>query len=921
MLKLKPTRLLKQHFASPHYQLLFYSTSNYLNCHLDSFLSTNAASSTVKSLLQSHALIITSGNSNDNIFISSKLISLYAFFNKPHCSTKVFDSLRIPKNDVFLWNSVIKSHFSNGNYSESFAYYLKMRLSNTLPNDFTVPIVVSACAELRWDVCGRYVHGLVLKSSLFVLSSAVGSSFVFMYAKCGSMGDAHLVFDEMIVKDVVAWTALVIGCVQNGQSEKGLECLRDMHRVARDGDTRPNFRTLEGGFQACANLCALDEGKCLHGFVVKTGLGFNPLVQSSILSMYSRCGSVEDSYASFSEVVDKDVISWTSIIGVNARFGLMKECLDIFWEMQVDGLCADGILISSMALGFRKFHECTILSMAEKLFIRIPNHSIESWNIMVHGYCKMGQEAKAIELFRKMQQLGIEVDSNSLVSVIISCSQLGAIRIGRSLHCQIVRSYMADNTSIANSLIDMYGKVGNLTVAWRIFNQTQRDVITWNTMMSAYTCCGHFSEAIALFDQMLLGNLMPDLATLLTVVSACSHLASWEKGERIHCYIREGGYELCQSLVTALIDMYAKCGQIEKSRELFMLIEEKDVVSWNVMISGYAMHGDAKSALQIFQQMEESKAKPNDLTFLSLLNSCAHAGLVEEGKFLFSRMEHYSIKPNLKHYACMTDLLGRSGNLQEAEALVMSLPISPDGGVWGALLSSCLVHNETEMGIRIAKRAIDSDPENDGYYILISNMYSSMGWWEEAERAREMMKKRGVGKKAGWSAIEKTYGLMGSGSLLYPKNEAALHNASIVFRWKSLVCSLGISCFMASGDEIVSQCSGIGFIAFVLYCQLHKVMCTEYLQERKDLILALHKDRKLSDLPKITQPTLIIWGEHDQIFPLELGHRLKRHLGDNAELVIIKNAGHAINAEKPKELFKHLKYFLIDPLSRAKPGN
>ncbi|MFQ6633060.1 hypothetical protein Gotur_012134 [Gossypium turneri] len=787
MLKLKPTRLLKQHFASPHYQLLFYSTSNYLNCHLDSFLSTNAASSTVKSLLQSHALIITSGNSNDNIFISSKLISLYAFFNKPHCSTKVFDSLPTPKKDVFLWNSVIKSHFSNGNYSESFAYYLKMRLSNTLPNDFTVPMVVSACAELRWDVCGRYVHGLVLKSSLFVLSSAVGSSFVFMYAKCGSMGDAHLVFDEMIVKDVVAWTALVIGCVQNGQSEKGLECLRDMHRVAEDGDTRPNFRTLEGGFQACANLCALDEGKCLHGFVVKTGLGFNPLVQSSILSMYSRCGSVEDSYASFSEVVDKDVISWTSIIGVNARFGLMKECLDIFWEMQVDGLCADGILISSMALGFgnfmsvregKAFHgliirrkflldqlvhnallsmycKFRILSMAEKLFIRIPNHSIESWNIMVHGYCKMGQEAKAIELFRKMQQLGIEVDSNSLVSVIISCSQLGAIRIGRSLHCQIVKSYMADNTSIANSLIDMYGKVGNLTVAWRIFNQTQRDVITWNTMMSAYTCCGHFSEAIALFDQMLLGNLMPNLATLLTVVSACSHLASWEKGERIHCYIKEGGYELCQSLVTALIDMYAKCGQIEKSRELFMLIEEKDVVSWNVMISGYAMHGDAKSALQIFQQMEESKAKPNDLTFLSLLNACAHAGLVEGGKFLFSRMEHYSIKPNLKHYACMTDLLGRSGNLQEAEALVMSLPISPDGGVWGALLSSCLVHNETEMGIRIAKRAIDSDPENDGYYILISNMYSSMGWWEEAERAREMMKKRGVGKKAGWSAMMK----------------------------------------------------------------------------------------------------------------------------------------------------------------------
>ncbi|XP_022739957.1 pentatricopeptide repeat-containing protein At4g39952, mitochondrial [Durio zibethinus] len=780
MRKLKPTQLLK-HFPSSALHVLTYSTSNYLNCHLDFFLSTNSFSSTLQSLLQSHALIITSGNSNHNIFIASKLISLYALFNKPHFSTKVFDSLSIIK-DTFLWNSIIKSHFSNGNYSESFDCYLKMRLCNTPPNDFTIPMVVSACAELRWEVCGRYVHGLVLKFGLFAENSAVGSSFVYLYAKCGSMGDACLVFDKIIVKDVVAWTALVIGYVQNGESAKGLECLCDMHR---DGEERPNFRTLEGGLQACGNLGALDEGKCLHSFVVKTGLGFYPVVQSSILFMYSRCGSVGHSYASFYEVVDKDIISWTSVIGVYARFGFMKECLDLFWEMQDDGLCADGILISSILLGFgnfmsvcdgKAFHGLIIrrnflldqlvhnallsmyckfglLSIAEKLFSIIPSHSKQSWNIMVAGYSKMGQEAKTIELFREMQQLGVEIDSNTLVSLIFSCSQLGAIHIGRSLHCHLVKSHMANNVSIANSLIDMYGKSGNLIIARRIFNQTRRDVITWNTMMSAYTRCGHFSEAIALFDQMILGNLTPNLATLVTVLSACSHLASWEKGERIHFYIKEGGYEIGQSLATALIDMYAKCGQLEKSRELFNSMKEKDAVSWNVMISGYGMHGDAKSALQIFQQMEESNIKPNALTFLSLLNSCAHAGLVEEGKFLFSRMEHYSVKPNLKHFTCMVDLLGRSGNLHEAEALVMSMPITPDGGVWGALLSACVVHNEIEMGVRIAKRAIDSDPENDGYYILISNMYSSMGWWEEAEQAREILKERGIGKKAGWSAM------------------------------------------------------------------------------------------------------------------------------------------------------------------------
>ncbi|OMO73083.1 hypothetical protein COLO4_27268 [Corchorus olitorius] len=782
MLKLKPTKLLK-HIPSSSLQFLSYSASNYLNCQLDSFLSSNTSSSTLRSLLQFHALIITSGNSKSNIFIAAKLISLYAYFNKPHFSSEVFDSLSIPKKDTFLWNSIIKSHFSNGNYNESFEYYLKMRLCNTQPNDFTIPMVVSACAELRRDACGKYVHGLVSKFGLFAENSAVGSSFVYMYAKCGSMRDACLVFDEIIVKDVVAWTALVIGYVQNGESEKGLRCLCDMHRIDGEGEARPNFRTLEGGIQACSNLCALDEGRCLHGFAVKTGLGLYPVVQSSILSMYSRYGSVWDSYALFSEAVHKDIISWTSIIGAYARIGFMKECINMFWEMQLDDLHPDGILISSILLGFgnsmsvrdgKTFHGLIIrrnfllddmvhnallsmyckfglLSIAEKLFSIEPDRTDESWNIMVSGYCKWGQEAKSIELFREMQKLGIETDSNSLVSVIFSCSQLGAIRLGRSLHCHILKGYMADN-SIANSLIDMYGKGGNLTIAWRIFNQSQSDVITWNTMMSAYTRCGHFSEAIALFDQMISRKLIPDLATLVTVLSACSHSALWEKGERIHCYIKEVGFELCQSLATALIDMYAKCGQLEKSREIFNSMKEKDAVCWNVMISGYGMHGDAKSAFQIFQQMEESNVKPNALTFLSLLNSCAHAGLVEEGKLLFSRMEHYSIKPNLKHYACMVDLLGRSGNLHEAEALVLSMPISPDGSVWGALLSACVIHNETEMGIRIAKHAIDSDPENDGYYILISNMYSSMGLWEEAEQIRVLMKERGIGKKAGWSA-------------------------------------------------------------------------------------------------------------------------------------------------------------------------
>ena len=226
-----------------------------------------------------------------------------------------------------------------------------------------------------------------------------------------------------------------------------------------------------------------------------------------------------------------------------------------------------------------------------------------------------------------------------------------------------------------------------------------------------------------------------------------------QKGEEIHQYIKERGLEINLSLATALVDMYAKCGQLEQSRELFDSMPEKDVISWNVMISGYGMHGHAKSAIEIYQEMEVSNLKPNSLTFLSLLSACNHSGLVEEGKHLFYKLQDYSLKPNLKHYACMVDLLGRSGLLQEAEALVMSMPISPDGKVWGSLLSACNIHSEIEMGEKVARRAIESDPDNDGYYIMLSNMYSSVGRWEEAENVRKVMKEKGVDKGAGWSVV------------------------------------------------------------------------------------------------------------------------------------------------------------------------
>lgn len=666
---------------------------------------------------------------------------------------------------------------------QAIEFFSKMRFAGNFPTQFTIPMIVSACAELQLLSIGMNIHGLVSKLNLFYGNSAVGASFVYLYSKCGAVEYASLMFDEITVKDVVVWTALVIGYVQNGENEKGFQCLCEMHRIGGNSE-KLNSRTLEGGFQACGNLCALVEGRCLHALAQKSGIVSSNIVQSAILSMYSKCGSVEDARNSFSDVVNKDLFSWTSVISIYSRLGCIYECLQIFLRMQATGLYPDGMVISCLISGCanslrvsegKALHSfiirrnyiidekvyVSLLSMyckfgllahAEKIFIRCHDQVKDSWNLMITGYEKAGLENKCIMLFRQMQHQGIEYDLSSLLSVISSCSRLGAIRFGQSIHCCMIKNLMLEKVKIANSLINMYGKCGKLTEAERFFHHTKQDITTWNSLISSYADNGNCLKAITLFDIMISRGLKPNTATLAILLSACAQIASLEKGKKIHDYIIEEGFEYEVSIATALVDMYAKCGLIDMAKEIFDSIEEKDVISWNVMISCYGMHGYGKSAIEIFQQMEESDVRPNDLTFLAVLSACAHAGLVDEGKSIFYKMKEYSLVPTLKHYACMVDLYGRSGYLDEAEALVLSMPFTPDGGIWGSLLTSCKMHNNVEMGMKIAKYAIEADPENDGYYILVSDFYSSMGMWEDVGQVRKVMKDRGVRKTVGWSA-------------------------------------------------------------------------------------------------------------------------------------------------------------------------
>ena len=312
-----------------------------------------------------------------------------------------------------------------------------------------------------------------------------------------------------------------------------------------------------------------------------------------------------------------------------------------------------------------------------------------------------------------------------------------------------------------NSMLIGYLRCGKLDAAFDLFlNMGERNVRTWNSIITGFVQGGRCREALDLFHEMLLvsggdGLVKPDKITVASVVSACASLGALDQGKWVHSYLKRQGLEFDVVIGTALIDMYGKCGCVERAFEVFQEMPKRDVLSWTAMISALAVHGLGETAFVMLEEMEKNGMRPNHVTFGALLSACAHAGMVEKGQWCFDAMQRiYSIEPRLQHYACMVGLLGRAGLFEEAERLIGSMPMEPDSFVWGALLGTCRMHGNVELGERVGGYLIALDPLNDAYYIILSDIYANAKRFEDVKRIRAFMKGQGIKKTPGCSLIE-----------------------------------------------------------------------------------------------------------------------------------------------------------------------
>uniref|UniRef100_A0A1J3CYS6 Pentatricopeptide repeat-containing protein n=1 Tax=Noccaea caerulescens TaxID=107243 RepID=A0A1J3CYS6_NOCCA len=443
------------------------------------------------------------------------------------------------------------------------------------------------------------------------------------------------------------------------------------------------------------------------------------------------------------------------------------------------------------------------LDYAHKVFNQMPQRNCFSWNTIIRGFSESDEHRAviAIALFcEMMSDEFVEPNRFTFPSVLKACAKTGKIEEGKQIHglalklglsgdefvmSNLVRMYvmcglmkdacvlfykniierdmvMMDRRKrdgevvLWNVMIDGYMRLGDCKAARMLFDQMrQRSVVSWNTMISGYSQNGFFKDAVEVFCEMKNGDFRPNYVTLVSVLPAISRLGSLELGEWLHFYVENSRIEIDDVLGSALIDMYSKCGVIEKAIQVFERLPRENVITWSAMINGFAIHGQASEAIDCFCEMRRAGVRPSDVAYISLLTACSHAGLVEEGRKYFSQMVNVDgLDPRIEHYGCMVDLLGRSGLLEEAEEFILNMPVKPDDVVWKALLGACRMHGNVEMGKRVANILMDMVPNDSGAYVALSNMYASQGNWSEVSEMRLRMKEMDIRKDPGCSWID-----------------------------------------------------------------------------------------------------------------------------------------------------------------------
>uniref|UniRef100_A0A0D9WKC2 DYW domain-containing protein n=1 Tax=Leersia perrieri TaxID=77586 RepID=A0A0D9WKC2_9ORYZ len=638
------------------------------------------------------------------------------------------------------------------------------------------------------------LHSLAVRTGLS-RDPRVTCALVDLLARLGRIPSCARLLDEAAAadqaKDAVLWNKHVAMLAEAEEWGEAIAVFREMQGkgVAADGYTCARV------LHACGRAGALREGKAVHGHALKLAfLAAHPLVPGFLAGMYAENSDIESATKVLDEMGTSSVVPWNAVVSCCARLGLVDDALElaarmarsagpepnlVTWNAVISGCSrhgrdreALGVVASMLKQGLRPdattvssllksvanagmlrhgmeihgfflrnqleadvytgtalvdmYAKCGRLDCAQKVFDELEHRNLTTWNSLVAGYANAGQFKRALELVELMKRNRLDPDITTWNVLITGYAMNGL-------------------SSQAVLLLRQIKAAGG----------TPPNVVSWTSLISGSCHNGEYEDSFYFFDEMQKDGIQPGLVTMSVLLRACAGLALLKKGKELHCFTLRRAYDCDMVVSTSLIDMYSKAGSLVSAKTIFGRIQQKNLVCYNAMLTGLAVHGQGREAIALFHDMWNSGMKPDSITFTALLTACRSMGLVTEGWEYFDSMEtKYGVTPTTENYACMVDLLARCGYLDEAMDFIERSPTDPGASLWGALLTGCSIHGNLALAEVAARNLFRLEPYNSANYLLMMNLYENEQMYDEAESLKYAMKARGVDSRPGWSWIQ-----------------------------------------------------------------------------------------------------------------------------------------------------------------------
>lgn len=531
----------------------------------------------------------------------------------------------------------------------------------------------------------------------------------------------------------------------------------------------------------------LPRTKKLHAFIIRNHLSDDPFYATRILRFYAINSDLCSARNLFDGTSHRSVYLWNSVIRAYAGEHQFDDALLLFAKMLrteikpdsftfacvlracaenfdpdglrvvhggvvVSGLGFDSVCGSALVTAYSKL---CMVDEASRVFYGMAEPDLVLWNAMAAGYGYCGFWDKGLQLFSAMRSMGEQPDSYTMVGLISGLADPSLLGIGKGIHGFCLKSSFDCNDHVGSALVSMYSRCHCLNSAYGVFTiLSQPDLVTWSALITGLSKSGDYEKALLFFRKMNMEGKRVDPILISSVLAASGQSAILGPGSEIHGYVLRHGLESEVMISSALIDMYSKCGFVNLGVRVFDSMPNRNTVSYNSMILGLGIHGLASQAFKMFEEVLEKGFKPDESTFSALLCTCCHAGLVNDGREIFSRMtEEFHIQARTEHYVHMVKLLGMAGELQEAYDLILSLQQPADSGIWGALLSCCNFHGNSELAAIVAQQLFENKPEKSAYRVMLSNIYAGDERWDDVKKLRDDIQEAGIKKMPGLSWI------------------------------------------------------------------------------------------------------------------------------------------------------------------------